>query len=364
MRRSCTLTTCSALVLTVGLGVPAVASAARKDVSLGPPRAASKALQKTGSDVNDFFPHQVTIHAGDSVRFVPNNFHTVDLPGTRRSKLPIVSPTGQAIAGAVDAAGVPFWFNGQQNVGFTPALLQPGFGKTRSYTGAKAVLSGLPLSNRPKPMTVRFTKAGTFRYFCDVHPGMTGIVRVVGASRAVPTAAADRQTLARQEAATLKTAKALPKSTPPPANTVDVGLGARGGVSLFAFVPSTLTVPHGTTVSFRIGARTELHTATIGPGNPGDPKQASTYLGQVEAGFNQNPIDPRAAYPSDPPGTIAALTPTFHGNGFWNSGVLDQDPATPDSFLPSSRQVTFAAAGTYQVFCLIHPFMHGTITVT
>jgi plastocyanin len=352
------------LGLVVGLGGPATALAAQRDVSLGPLASASKALQKTGSDVNDFFPHRVTVHVGDTVRFVPNNFHTVDLPGTRRSKLPLVSPTGQAVAGAVDAAGVPFWFNGQQNFGFSPALLQPAFGKTRSYTGAKAVLSGLPLANRPKPMTVRFTKAGTFRYFCDIHPGMTGIVRVVAASRPVPSAAADRLTLRRQEAATLKTAKALPTSATPPANTVDVGLGGKGNVSLFAFIPTTLTVPHGTTVTFRMGSRTELHTATIGPGDPGDPKQASTYLGRVETGFNQNPLDPRGVFPSDPPGTIGALTPTFHGNGFWNSGVLDEDPATPASFLPPSRQVTFAAPGTYQVFCLIHPFMHGTITVT
>jgi plastocyanin len=364
MRHGRTLATCSALALTVGLGAPAVASAASKDVSLGPPRSASKALQKTGSDVNDFFPHRVTIHVGDTVRFIPNNFHTVDLPGSRTRKLPIVSPTGQAIAGSVDALGAPFWFNGQQNVGFTPALLPSGFGKRRAYTGARAVLSGLPLANRPKPMTVRFTKAGTFRYFCDVHPGMSGIVRVVGAARPVPSAAADRQTLRRQEAATLKTAKALPKSATAPANTIDVGLGGKGNVSLFAFVPGTLTVPRGTTVTFRMGSRTELHTATIGPGNPGDPKQSTTYLGQVEAGFNQNPIDPRGAYPSEPPGAIAALTPTSHGNGFWNSGVLDEDPATPASFLPPSRQVTFAAPGTYQVFCLIHPFMHGTINVT
>jgi len=26
--------------------------------------------------------------------------------------------------------------------------------------------------------------------------------------------------------------------------------------------------------------------------------------------------------------------------------------------------VTFAAPGTYQFFCMIHPFMHGTVTVT
>src|SRR3954451_3997758 len=128
--------------------------------------------------------------------------------------------------------------------------------------------SGLPLSNKPKALTVRFTRTGTFRYFCDVHFGMTGIVRVVGGSRPVPSAAADKRTLNRQIASTLATAKALPKSTTPPANTVDVGLQGKGNVTLFAFVPSALTVPRGTTVTFRMGARSEIHTATTGPGDP------------------------------------------------------------------------------------------------
>jgi plastocyanin len=65
-------------------------------------------------------------------------------------------------------------------------------------------------------------------------------------------------------------------------------------------------------------------------------------------------------YPSDPPGTLAALSPTLHGNGFWNSGVLDTAKATP---LPTSNAVTFTTPGTYNFYCLIHPFMHGTVVV-
>jgi plastocyanin len=349
----------SGLVLVAALILPGVAQAAQKDVSLGPTKAASKALQSTGSDVNDFFPHQVTIHAGDTVRFVPNGFHTVDLPASRKSKLSIFSPLAQPVAGSVDAAGAPFWFNGRPSIGFTPALAQSAFGKSRAYTGAKAVLSGLPLSNKPKPMTVRFPRTGTFRYFCDVHLGMTGIVRVVGASRPLPSAAADRARRRAQEKSTLATAKALPKSTTPPANTVDVGLQGKGNVSLFAFVPSALTVPTGTAVTFRQGARSEIHTATIGPGDP--EKQPASYLGQIAAGLQGPVLDPRGVYPSEPPGALAALTPTYHGNGFWSSGVLDLDPGT--ATLPPSSTVRFTAPGAYQVYCMIHPFMHGTITV-
>jgi plastocyanin len=209
-------------------------------------------------------------------------------------------------------------------------------------------------------MTVKFNKTGTFRYFCDVHLGMTGIVRVVSSSSSVPSAAADRRTVSRQVASTLATAKTLAKTPAPGNNTVDVGEQAKGNVSLFAFVPSALSVPAGTVVTFRMNASTEVHTATSGPGNP--ESQPQSYLGQIEAGLQGPVLDPRGVFPSDPPGSLAALTPVFHGNGFWNSGALDKDSTTRT--VPPANAVQFAAPGTYQVFCMIHPFMHATVTVT
>jgi plastocyanin len=40
---------------------------------------------------------------------------------------------------------------------------------------------------------------------------------------------------------------------------------------------------------------------------------------------------------------------------------LDSSSTTPA--LPSSNSVTFSTAGTYTFYCLIHPFMKGTVTV-
>jgi plastocyanin len=348
------------LALVAALVLPCAAQAAQKDVSLGPPVSAQKALQKTGSDVNDFFPHEVRVHVGDKVRFVPSGFHTVDLPGRRSRKLPIITPVTQTISGSIDAAGAPFWFNGQPQLGFNRQLLTSAFGKSRNYDGSKGVLSGLPLAQKPKPMTVKFNKTGTFRYFCDVHPGMTGIVRVVSSTSSVPSAAADKQTVRRQVASTLATAKKLQSTPAPGNNTVDVGAQAKGNVSFFAFIPSTLSVPAGTVVTFRMNASTEIHTATVGPGNPENEPQS--YLGQIEAGLQGPVLDPRGVFPSDPPGALAALTPVYHGNGFWNSGALDKDSTTRT--VPPANAVQFAAPGTYQVFCMIHPFMHATVTVT
>ena len=84
-------------------------------------------------------------------------------------------------------------------LGFTPALGPPGlYGKKATYTGAKRVESGAPLSQKPKPFTVKFTKAGTFTYYCNIHSGMKGTVKVVSKSHSVPSAKADAKTLKTQ----------------------------------------------------------------------------------------------------------------------------------------------------------------------
>lgn len=348
------------MALGAGLLAPSAAEAAEKTVYMGLPRASQKAFEATGSDANAFFPRVVTIRVGDTVNFAARGFHTVDLPARRTRPLPLITPTGQTIAGALDAAGAPFWFNGQSGLGFNPALLRLTFGKRLSYSGSKAVNSGLPITNNPKALGVRFTKAGSFRYLCDIHPQMIGRVRVVEPGRSVPSASDDKRTVRRQLAAALRVAKSITSGHTTPANTVDMGLEGRGGVSFFGFVPQKLTVPRGTTVLFRMPARSnEVHTATTGPGDP--EKDPSSYLGQIAGSLQSPQFDPRALYPSDPPPGPVGLTPTLHGNGFWSTGALDGDSRSPT---PPRSAVRFDGAGTYEVFCTIHPFMHGTITVT
>ena len=334
------------------------AFAATKSVDMGTPVAAQKALGKYQSDVNAFFPTAITIHAGDSVKFVPTGFHNVDFPA-KGGKPTALLVNGATVSGSLDAAGNPFWFNGAvPTVGFNPAVIFGALGKKVTYTRAKGVQSGLPLSNKPKPMTVKFPKAGTYTYYCDVHAGMKATVRVVAKSKRVPTAKQDAKRVADQVAQALKIAKGLTTATLP-ANTITVGNAGAHGVEYFGFLPGTLTVPHGTTVKFQMSTKSlEIHTATAGPGNPDT--EGDSYLGKLAKSFEAPAIDPAAVYPSDPPGAPASLTPASHGNGFWNSGVMDAAAASPP---PGSSTVTFAAAGTYKLYCLIHTFMVGTVVV-
>ena len=342
------------------LVLPAATQAKTKSVFVGTPLTKDgKAIGGANVDVNDYFPHKVTIRRGDKVRFVPVGFHTVDLPARGGDPLPLVSPTGQKVAGVKDEAQQDFWFNGMDQVGFTPALGRQAWGKKASFNGSKRRQSGLPLANKPKPYVVTFKRKGNFTYYCSLHAGMKGVVSVKKKGAKVPSKGADKKAVKRQVKSSLKVARKLGDTTPP-TGVIDVGVAGPDGEELFAFAPSAVTVPVGTTLRFRMSPGSfDVHTATTGPGNP--ESDQNSYLGQLSATFQGGPaFDPRAVYPSDPPPNAATLTPLSHGNGFWSSGVMDTSNATP---LPENNAVTFGAPGTYDFYCLIHPFMKGTVTV-
>ena len=316
-----------------------------------------RAFEREAATVNDYFPHRVTIRRGDSVRFLANGFHTVDIPVRGQDIEPVFVPTG-TVSGAVDAAGAAVWFNGQAQIGFNQSLFRSQFGRRVTHDPATRFQSGLPLQDPPKALTVRFRRTGTVTYFCDIHPGMKGIVRVVDKRRDVPSAAADRRAQRRQISSRLALAKRLARKTTP-SGIVNVGVAGAGGVERMQFAPSTMTVNRGTTLRFRMSPGSfEAHTATTGPGDPSKPEPS--YLRTLAASFASPAVDPIAVYPSDPPPVVATLTGASHGNAFWNSGVMDRDNRSQP---PSSNAVTFGEAGTFTFYCLIHPDMKATVNV-
>jgi plastocyanin len=345
------------------LAIPATSSAATRDVYMGTPPKYQKTLNQTyQSDANAYFPSKTTIHVGDTVRFNAVGFHNLSLPKKGGSPTPAVVPTGQTYTGEKDAAGADFWFNGQPSFGFNPALTPPSpalFGKSVTYNGSAAVDSGLPLADKPKPVKVKFTKTGTFTYYCTIHPGMKGQVKVVAKRSSAPSSKAQAAAIAKQAKQAISIAKGLAKRKAP-ALGITVGVAGSHGVERYAFSPDKRTVKVGDTLTFTMGSQSlELHTATTGPG---DPDHADTYIGKLAASF-ESPVFPGyGIYPSDPPSKgNATLTPTSHGNGFWNSGGLNNNNNDP---LPNSNSVLFGAPGTYTFICLVHPFMKATVTVT
>lgn len=361
MFRSARLTT-TAVLATAMLAVPSGASGLTKIDYAGPPKAQTKQVIKKmlGKSalafLKTYFPaaptfvlDTVTINQGDTVMWkgLSTGFHTVDLPGKSNHDLQLFV-TGKTVTGVKDAAGSPFWFDGAKpSVAFDPQLNAQIGGKV--YDGSTRVDSG---STNADTLKVRFTKAGKYKYFCDIHPGMVGYVVVRAKGKPIPSAKQDAASLIKQVKTILTSAVKLPK-TKVPADHVDLGETGADGATLLHFFPSKLSVKAGTVVTFSIpaGSRIEGHTATFGPAD---------YLTAL-SNSSSDASTQETAYPSSNPaaGPIQ-LDPSSHGNGFANTGWIDSDPT---GLFPSSARIKFTTPGTYHFICLIHAFMTGTIVV-
>lgn len=318
----------------------------------GPAKWQGSLIRHSGAGVDNFLINRITINVGDTVDWngasLSSGFHTVDIPKLNGEDLALITATGKTVEGVNDAAGNPFWFNGKVPVlSFNTALFGPSGPK--AYNGTTRVDSGLPLKRHD--FKVKFLTAGTYKYFCDVHHGMQGVVIVKPKGAAVPSAAQDAATLRSEEQHYAAEAKRVDR-TKTHGSTVSVGASGPGGLEVFAMFPAVLHIKVGTTVKFMMSKDSrEVHTASFGP---------AKYLSALSRTITGAPApSPAALYPSDPPGHIQ-LSASSHGNGFASIGLMDRDATTP---LPALGAITFTRAGTYRYQCLIHPFMRGTIVV-
>src|SRR5687768_3170426 len=158
------------VVAAVALSVPATAGAATKTVQAGPFGEQAQQFQGAFGDANTFFRKTVTIHRGDRVRWRINGFHSVTFaPAGEPPPGLIVPDAGTPVAGVNDAAGNPFWFNGQPTLRPNLLAVAPQGGST--FDPAELQNSGLPLAaGPPPPYVLRFKRKGTFSYVCVVHP--------------------------------------------------------------------------------------------------------------------------------------------------------------------------------------------------
>lgn len=338
--------------------IPAAgAQAATKPVYAGPPpNGTLKGVPEFATD-NAFYPKKTTIHKGDRISFQFRGFHNFFLPKKGDPPADLIAP-GATVTGIKDAAGVDFWFNGKvPSLGLNPAAVAPTGGKT--YNGKAAVGSGLPPDQgAPKPFKVRFTKKGTYTVYCSVHFGMKGKIVVKAKKAKIPSKKQDRKRINKQKKAAAKLAKKLVASSGPSGPTVKAG-NDKKGVAVIGFFPGTKSVKVNQPVTFTMSTKsTEIHNVAFAPEAYGN-ELAAEFIGPAG-------IDSRSAYPSQPPGTplVVGGTPPVHGNGFVNTGLLDDVAASPQ---PKSAVVSFAKAGTYDYYCFVHggpQGMRGKITVT
>lgn len=275
---------------------------------------------KSGADAHDgslqalaFLPGKITIDEGDSITWTNGGEpHTITFLG------PYSSPPGD------------------------PTAPQGG----PSFDGSTFVSSGF--MEPGQKFTLTFRKAGTYAYFCVLHaPEMSGVVVVQPRGTPYPA----NQTLLNvtgrlQELQLIGEAGAAVLHLPFEGGTT-IAAGASGPVqsngqpsqaTVLSFLngdrlnATSVTVPAGTTVTWRNLSNNEPHTVTFpAAGQPLPPA------------FN-NPFSP-------PTGGN-----TYDGSQVVNSGVMNPG----DEF-----HLTFTKPGTYTYECIFHDEQHmeGTVIV-
>ncbi len=205
-----------------------------------------------------------------------------------------------------------------------------------TYDGTGFVTSDMTFGPG-KRYTITFTTAGTYPYFCLIHPYHRGTVTVVDE----PIAAVDTQaTVDARGASEYATALGELKNiaTEARAQPVETRLLADGSTERIIkiaratqygdvqqFFPPALTVAQGDTITWRSAARSP-HTVTLGPFPDGVPLPA-------------NPLVDAISRPGD----------AYAGEGYWNSGVLGIDWPVGTEF-----SLKFAKPGVYDYYCILH----------
>lgn len=291
---------------------------------------------------NGFFPNELWILEGDSIKwtFVPKNeIHTVTLlkPGEVR---PMAPPP----------AGPPFFVQG---VACGPAAV---------YDGSACVSTATALTE-PATFTVKFPKAGNYKFVCLVHTDMNGTVHVL-VNNAVNAALIHSQRFyddqARDEAHDILSDRDHQGEEIEDSgrNAVIAGIGevvATGGGTQYRavvrFLKGTIRIHKGESVEWTNLDPTEPHTITFGT-------EPANFI----------PTTPVKLGSPDADGTLSGTVSST--NDFLNSGFIQaQAPdrtETPQLPPGTTRiRITFPNPGTYQYHCALHDVdgMLGTVIV-
>lgn len=299
----------------------------------------SAGAESQGGDVqlSEFAPNQITVNVGDTVtwRLDSTEFHNVFFP-TGTTPPEFVQP-------------------GPDGVFINPQVAIPSGGD--SYDGSAPAGSGL--LNKGQSWSQTFTKAGTYQYVCDIHPGMEGVVNVVapgqGQSQAVDTQATIDARRGGQVNAELAS-KAVPAIVANvgelPAEGASAGVAAgvqNGPADVQRFFPRRVTVKAGDAVTWIWKSQDTPHTVTFLAGQS-DPE---VVIPQPQAGGPPKlQLNPTIVAPAGDP-------TNWDGGSFLNSGFVQPMPNQPSP----TFTVRFANAGTYDYVCVLHAGMAGTIVV-
>ena len=347
-----------------------------------------------------FLPNEIWINPGDSITWTTGSHegHTVTFlkPGQNRPSNAQGCATIPALiyedVGADEAAEAPDAATATGEAAITPDLPVPSYDGIVTSPNVACAHSGtlsLPtptLPVAPKTFTVTFPVAGNFKFVCLIHHDMTGVVHVV--SGALPTndpqvyvdEAGNQAQEILSDADQAKDGEGDDQGgwssksdgshrVITRGEVVATGGGGRQYLTIMRFLPSTIYVHVGDTVTWTNEDATEPHTVTSDPygayPNPGaDPPPGigstkaadGTVLGTLPNAFScasaGNPAPPEPSSNCFDSNIIGAANQDITG--------LPQ-PAASNTHV----QVTFTAPGTYNYYCRLHDElgMQGTVIV-
>lgn len=302
-------------------------------------------------------PQAITVHAGAND---PSDKHiaiNAFMPGT--INVHVGTKVTWSWEGTIEPHSVSF-YPGQQRppVPPDPKTFAP-VPASGPIDGTNAASSGLQPQGpqAATPFTVSFAKAGTYKYYCVIHPTMSGTVNVTDASgtedspSAVAAAGKTEMQgyLAEGEGAAKELAAAVPAKTATSdgATTYTIEMGkSTPHTDVMEFAPSPANVKAGDKVMFL--------------NNSGAPHTASFFNGHPAI---QDPESPAAGKPA--PGTSPQ---TLNTTDLFNTGVLP--PNAPPGAGPPAVVRSFIfkvpAAGNYSYVCIFHGSegMTGTIAAS
>ncbi len=345
----------------------------------GPAQAARSLTVLTGAgkdttDVNAFFPANMRVRAGDKVTWKLNSdeIHTVTFIGSAKPDMAVPISNGDP-GEFMPAFIVPVKGGSPADIMLNPQAAFPTRGPgtpAETNSGAGYFSSGV-MSNQPaapgalpnNTFELTFTKPGTYKYLCLVHPDfMKGTVEVVPNTAMDVPSQAQLDAQAKMEMDPLlklvDSAKEQGKQArvePGPNNTNFVFVRA-GNIDMDAveqraqpleFLPKQTTIKVGDTV---IWSASYFHTITFSPVSP--PADFIMPKPQPQ-GPPQILLNTQYVLPAKP-------APVYDPTKFFNSGTL-----TPGGPFGTAWALTFDKPGTYEYFCAVHrdEGMKGTIVV-
>jgi len=314
---------------------------------------------------NDFFSRAVTVHSGDTLDFkTAFGFHilsmTTDVAAARQALPLAVLDTDDPNAVGSGAPKIqlgPAFFASSG----PPACGAPG-SPPCDFTGATLPPAGV---NGGNDWFVHVNAApGTYHYFCFLHPGMEGTLRVVDSPQPTTTQAvidemAQGQFASdRSQALDAEAAASVPTFSggAPGTRTYQVNVGltvAKNHVTLFEMLPSSLALAPGDSVRYAWGT-VEAHSVTF-PGTLDLPPFRPDFEAPdpADSGF-EFIVDPGNA----PNGTILSNSAAAVDSGLLVGSAYGLQPSA------QSWSVGTASAGAYTYHCILHDWMQGTLNVS